>query len=121
MISKGREVVQRAYLYRSVSVALPTLNEHDMTLDDGKLLELYRAQHQVLEPQMRILKDMMHFVAESRQLFKSVIANALEPEKLFSDVMASRLIEIVDLVRLGPLPFAVAVAFLTKMMTAHQV
>lgn len=45
---------------------------------------------------MRILKDMMRFVAESRVLFKSVVAEG--SERRFTDVLATRLIEIVDLV-----------------------
>lgn len=89
--------MQRAYLYRSVSATFPSGNEADLAMSDEKVLALYRTQRLVLEGNMRILKDLMRFVAESRVLFKSAVAEG--SERRFTDVLATRLIEIVDLVR----------------------
>jgi hypothetical protein len=80
---------------RSVSAALPSAAQQDIAMPESALIALHRAQQKALEPNMKVLKDMMRFVADSKAFFKAAIA---EPEKRFSDVLAIRLIELLDLV-----------------------
>lgn len=105
--------MQKAYLYRSVSAALPSVTDAALALSESALLALQRAQHAALEPNMRVLKAMMRFVADSRVLVKAAVA---DPDHLFSDVLATRLIELIDLVLASLAPrFLVLILLLRRM------